>query len=139
MYLDAIASIYALTDVFCNLKIDTPSPTSSSRHAPQAAMLEADNYDHYHARKAIRDGDALKLVNILARQPRPRDFVEAKMADVTKAQNEVACHDQDCYDCFCPSALHAGRSTGAAPRGSLHEGRSTGGSQIFFILTCAQY
>ena len=38
-----------------------------------------------------------------------------------------------------PSALHAGRSTGAAPRGSLHEGRSTGRSQIFFILTCAQY
>ena len=31
------------------------------------------------------------------------------------------------------------RSTRAAPRGSLHEGRSTLGSQIFFILTCAQY
>ena len=41
------------------------------------------------------------------------------------------------------------RSTRAAPWGSLHEGRSTegrstraaprGGSQIFFILTCAQY
>ena len=31
------------------------------------------------------------------------------------------------------------RSTRAAPRRSLHEGRSTGGSQIFFILTCAQY
>ena len=35
-------------------------------------------------------------------------------------------------------------STRAAPRGSLHGGRSTraaprGGSQIFLILTCAQY
>ena len=47
------------------------------------------------------------------------------------------------------SMLHAGRSTGgrstkAAPQGPLHGGRSTraaprGGSQIFFILTCAQY
>ena len=35
------------------------------------------------------------------------------------------------------SALHGGRSTLiAAPRGPLHE---RGGSQIFFILTCAQY
>ena len=38
---------------------------------------------------------------------------------------------------YQPSARR--RSTRAAPRGSLHEGRSTGGSQIFFILTCAQY
>ena len=40
--------------------------------------------------------------------------------------------------------LHGGRSTRAAPRWSLHEGalhagRSTEGSQIVFILTCAQY
>ena len=32
-------------------------------------------------------------------------------------------------------ALHAGRSTRAAPWVSLHEGHSSGGSQIFFILT----
>ena len=33
---------------------------------------------------------------------------------------------------------HVGAPRGVAPRGSLHEGRSTTGSQIFFILTCAQ-
>ena len=47
------------------------------------------------------------------------------------------------------SVLHAGRSTGVAPRGPLYGGRSTraaprgslhvGGSQIFFIMTCGQY
>ena len=65
------------------------------------AMLEADNYDLYHARRAIRDGDATNLVKVLARQPRPREFVEAKMTVATKPQREVMCHDQDCYDCLC--------------------------------------
>ena len=35
--------------------------------------------------------------------------------------------------------LHGGHFMRAAPRGALHAGRSTGGSQIFFMLTCAQY
>ena len=42
------------------------------------------------------------------------------------------------------STIHAGRSTGVAPRGLLHEGRSTefapqGCRRSFFILTCAQH
>ena len=46
----------------------------------------------------------------------------------------------ECIRPDCTSALYTGRSTRAAPKGLLNEGRSTGrGSQIFLILTCAQY
>ena len=37
------------------------------------------------------------------------------------------------------TALRWGAPRGVASRGPLHEGRSTWGSQIFSILTCAQY
>ena len=39
--------------------------------------------------------------HVRASASRPRDFVQAKLNEESKAQNEVVCHDQDCYDGLC--------------------------------------
>ena len=74
----------------------------SSPANPKVMVADLSNFEFPHGVKALQYGDSTSRVRAtLARYP------DANAERV-------------------PSALHAGRSTGVAPRGPLHGGRSTG-------------
>ena len=116
---------YILTYEYCTLTIDVFLYMTFQRH------------DHYGSNR----------IQLLV-EPDSKTKVRALLSTTKLYTNDLGA-DRDHWrvedlgpatgDGDGPSVLHAGRSTGVAPRGPLHGGRSTGGSQIFFILTCAQY